>query len=368
MIAAAAGAALAACADPDLPSDLKGSGPPFVTAVLVASDLRTSVDPDFPSSPFDLDRLIETATYCRVGDARRPAVVNLPTIATYQVCPDDLTAGADEAGAAEVAPPSWYVRVVFDELLDPSIEDLVPELDPEGRPTGRVMGSLRASQPVRLTCGGAAVAYDGYYVPNGNRLSWPVGPSLVIAPDDPGAIATGATCEVTVTDAVHNKRGDVVPADQRGYPFAVAAMALRFFDPPAVLDVEPGSVIRDPGDPVRLFFTAAVAAPPASAVHISSGPNLAGDAGDPSVCTGGGTAEKAASTKVAVRAPIPDATEPAATTTDLVLELGLASGAWAPGRTYLVELAAGTEVAARQGGPPASFPDGLAVCFHTAGG
>jgi hypothetical protein len=364
---AAACAALVACADPDLPSDLKGSGPPFVTAVLVASDLRTSIDPDFPASPFDLDRLIETATHCRIGDVRRPAVVNLPTISTYQVCPDDLAADADEAGAAEAAPPSWYVRVVFDELLDPSIEDLVPELDPQGRPTGRVSGSVRAAHPVTLRCDGAELPYDGYYVPNGNRLSWPVGPALVIAPDEPAAIQTGAACEVTVNDSVHNKRGDAVPADQRRYAFAVAAMALRFTDPPPFLDVAPGTAVRGPGEPVRLFFTAAADPPPASAVHIASGPNLEGDAPDPSVCAGGGAATKAADVRVAVRPAIPDATEPAATTTDLVLELGLASGAWAPGTTYRVELAAGTQIAARQGGAPARFADGLAVCFHTVG-
>src|SRR5215470_1022329 len=43
--AAFAGAVLAACADPDLPTDLRTSGPPNITTVTVLTDLETSIDP-----------------------------------------------------------------------------------------------------------------------------------------------------------------------------------------------------------------------------------------------------------------------------------------------------------------------------------
>lgn len=355
----AATAAATACTDPELPTDLKGSGPPDVTAVLIASDLRTSVDPDFPNSPFDLDRLLETATHCRLDDKRRPAVVNLPTIATYQVCPDDLAAPAEQAGVAQAAPPAWYVRVVFDELLDPDIEDIVP--GPMGDPTG----TLRNTQPVELTCDGAAVPYDGYYVPNGNRISWPVGPALYIQPLDPASVATGAACTVTLRDRVTNKRGEPVPADQRSYGFVVADMALRFADPPLITNVIDDPLPPTPraGDqPVRFFFTAAVGSlPPASAVHVFAGRNLDDDTPDLAVCDDGGAAVPPASLRLAVADAVDD-TDPA-TTTDLIITLGLADGPWAPGTTYRVEVA-GTDVAPAQGGAPARLPD-YASCFYT---
>src|ERR1041384_7612125 len=109
------GALLVGCSAPDQPTDLRKDGPPNVTTVTVMSDLRTGVDPDFPRGSFDLSRLIESATYCRVGDEKRPSLVGLPTLRTAQVCPNDLTKPSDTDGVAEGAPPNWFVRVVFDE-------------------------------------------------------------------------------------------------------------------------------------------------------------------------------------------------------------------------------------------------------------
>ncbi|MEO7735189.1 MAG: hypothetical protein ABIY55_29815 [Kofleriaceae bacterium] len=341
--------------------------------MLVLSDLRTAIDPGFPSSPVDLDRLIESATYCRIGDEKRPDVVNLPTISTLQVCPDDLAAPADAAAMAEGVPPSWYVRIVFDELLDPSIEDLVPELDAMMHPTGRVVGSLIGTQPVALICDGADVPYSGYYVPNGNRISWPVGPSLFIQPLSATSVATGATCTVTIRDKVHNKAGASVPSDQRTYTFRIGAMALRFSAPdPAAGD--PGAIALDPDAPVALFWTAPFSTVPvASAIHVFAAPNLGADTGDGtpdlSVCDAGGTELPEADIVAAVRAPDPaaDPTTTAATTA-LVMELGLASAdphRWAPRTTYRIEIDAGATVTPAQGGPDATFPAGYQLCFHT---
>ncbi len=366
-------ALLAACADPDQPTDLRTHGAPDVTTVLVLSDLRTAIDPDFPSSPVDLDRLIESATYCRIGDVKRPDVVDLPTITTLQVCPDDLGAPADAAATAQGAPPSWYVRIVFDELLDPSIEDLVPELDALMRPTGRVVGSLLATQPVALTCDGADVPYDGYYVPNGNRISWPVGPSLFIQPLSATSVATGASCTVTVRDKVHNKVGESVPSDQRAYAFQIGAMALRFSAPDPA-DGDPGTIALDPDVPVSLFWTAPFSTvPAASEIHIFAAPNLDAGTGDGtpdlSVCDAGGTEVPAADLVAAVRPPDPGVTRATtAATTALVMELGLASAdphRWAPRTTYRIEFGAGATVTPAQGGPDATFPADYQLCFHT---
>ncbi len=117
--ALSAGALLVGCAVPDLPTDLRKDGPPNVTTVTVMSDLRTGVDPGFPQGPLDLSRLIETATHCRINDEKRPGLVGLPTQKTTQVCPDDLGMPSPAEGSAEAAPPNWFVRVVFDKLLDP---------------------------------------------------------------------------------------------------------------------------------------------------------------------------------------------------------------------------------------------------------
>src|SRR2546430_141561 len=110
----------AACSDPSEQTDLRPDGPPEVLAVLVLDD---------PSG------VVETATFCKtqgpgdgaqgVGDPKRPTLVDLPEFAgTTQVCPDDLKMPASEV--MDASPTAWYVRVVFDELLDPSVEDLVP--------------------------------------------------------------------------------------------------------------------------------------------------------------------------------------------------------------------------------------------------
>lgn len=373
---------LASCADPDLPTDLRKSGPPDVTTVTVMSDLETASDP----SPAGLGRIVETATYCRLNDEKRPGLVGLPDIRTVQVCPDDLKTGADDANVAAAAPPTWFARVVFDELLDPNIEDLVPQLDSMGKPTGITLGTLKNTQPVTLKCEGVDVPYDGYYVPNGNRNSWPVGPSLFIQPTSSTSVPTGATCTVSVKDKVHNKRGEQVPSDQRGdYTFKLAGMVLRFTSlggqqvDNGESDIADGSLALDPAAPVDFFWTAAIKTVISPTdILITAGDNLNVSAtnpdGDPNpaVCNGTG-------------APLADPLQihptvrgTGATTTALVMRLDLKGGpapeatAWKPNTTYLVKFGPNAKVVPTQGiaagapsgAPPASF----ALCFHTTAG
>src|SRR3569623_2051220 len=208
--------ALVGCTDPAQKTEHRPAGPPEVLAVLVMNDAAGI--------------LAEGATFCKVGDSFRPGLDNTIDGVGHQLCPDELSMGVDELTDAN--PTNWYVRVMFDELLDPNVEDLVPILDDTGMDTGTVMGTLANPQPFTLQCqsvnGGALVdiPYDGYYSPAGNKISWPVGPSLVIVPHSPALVATQSECQITLKDNIKDKDGIVVPTDQRGpYKFKIAPVA-----------------------------------------------------------------------------------------------------------------------------------------------
>jgi hypothetical protein len=180
-------------------------------------------------------QLSEKATYCKLNDPKRPNVVGLPDATTSQICPADGTA-ADEV--TDAYPDGWYVRVMFDELLDPSIETLTELTDDTGMGTGTFSGSIAATHPVTLQCQSAAtgamvnVDYDGYYQPAGNNVTWPLGPSLVIKPNDATLIATGKECQVTLGDVITDKDGNTVPMDERGpFKFKVAPISVLVVDP-----------------------------------------------------------------------------------------------------------------------------------------
>ena len=172
--------ALGACDDPTALTDLRPEGPPDVLAVLVMND-QNGIG------------MIERATYCKVGDEKRPQLVGLPSpyFTVVQMCPEELGMGATQITNA--IPDDWHVRIMFDELLDPNIEELIPVIDPDtNQPDGTYIGTLANTQPVELSCDGVAVAYDGSYSPSGNNVTWPLGPSLVIEPLDRTLVATGA--------------------------------------------------------------------------------------------------------------------------------------------------------------------------------
>jgi hypothetical protein len=301
------------------------------------------------------------------------------------VCPDDLTLKAMDDGAAQAAPPVWFVRIVFDMLLDPNVEDLVPD------DNGDTIGTLKNTQPVTLTCNGVNIAYDGYYVPNGNKQSWPLGPALFIQPNFPTNAPTGASCTVSIKDSVHNKAGQPV-ANQRDFTFKLAPMSFRFSDPEPG-DQMDGSVVVDPMTAIQLFWTAELKAsdatitiptdPPQSfslsdldptKVSLIASTNLNisatnpnGDP-DPSVCQGTGTPVNPAN----IRAYLAGQN---ATTDALVLRIDaggdpalMAMGQlWQPTTTYLLTFADGASVTPRQGGDPGVLPGAqdFSLCFHT---
>jgi hypothetical protein len=354
------GALLTGCSAPDQPTDLRKDGPPNVTTVTVMSDLTGL-------------RLLETATHCRLNDEKRPDLVGLPTFTTTQVCPDDLTLPAEEEGVAEAAPPLWFARVVFDKLLDPTIEDLVP-MDP-ANPSGPQVGSLMNTQPVTLKCNGADVPYNGYYAPNGNRVSYPLGPCLFIQPLSAISVATGADCEVAVKDNVHNKTGESVPTDQRSFKFKLGPMSFRFADPDPTdgeSGADDGTFEMDLKGVVTLTFTAAVKLPvdlTQLAVSISEGPNLGTDGTDPdpAVCGTGGTPVLA--TDIVAGTAGTGATTTALQLTLNVKDPAVAANKWKPSTTYRIEFGSTAKVAATQGSTPGTpagaVPSDLVFCFHT---
>jgi len=227
------------CTDPEERSDLRPSGAPEVLTVLVSNDASG-------------DGILEGATFCKQGDDKRPGLVPANPDGPTQVCPDAV--GMPATKVTDGVPLSWYVRIQFDELLNPDIEDLLPIPDSD-----LMQGSLMRTQPVTLTCGAANVAYDGYYNPSGNSVTWPLGPSLYISPLSHTGIPTGSECSVTIKgDVVVDKSGEHVPQTQIGpYTFQLADMELVGTDPAPPRDVtKPGTVA--PEDPLIVSFNAQV--------------------------------------------------------------------------------------------------------------
>jgi hypothetical protein len=204
---------LVACDDPEANTELRPEGPPVVLSVTVGND---------PGG------FAETATYCRPNDPKRPTFVAL--------LGDEVCSGEDPAaGATEVtdAVPTYpYVRIQFDELLDNSIQTLTEVLDPDtGEPTGVFTGTVVPKDPVTLECGGTEVTYEGYYQPAGNSVTWPLGPSLVIFPEDPSTVAAGSSCTLTLnTAAVLDKQGEAA-TDMAPFTFGVAGLEIVETDP-----------------------------------------------------------------------------------------------------------------------------------------
>jgi hypothetical protein len=221
---------LSACTDPIQNTDLRPEGDPEVLAVLVLTDAAS--------------HLVEKATFCKTGDEKRPSLVGLPDFTTQQVCPENMSEQAPEV--SDAYPDGWYVRIMFDELLDASVEELVEVFDEDtGESTGTFTGTVANTRPVLLQCESVTngqmtnVAYDGYYSPSGNRVTWPLGPSLVIKPADASLIATNTNCQITLNDVVNDKSGNPVPMAQRGpYKFKVAPIKVIAIDPPDDPDYE----------------------------------------------------------------------------------------------------------------------------------
>jgi len=240
-------------------------------------------------------------------------------------------------GATEVEdalPANWYARIMFDELLNPSVEDLVDDLSGDGTSNG----SLLNTQPATLQCAGVAVPYDGYYAPNGNRVTSPLGPSLVIAPLDPDAIPSGSECLVGIKpNKVFDKQGIAVPEDElTGYKFKTAPLSLSATAPaaPAVLTDATKIPKISKTAPLSLTFNAAIDSASLSLTEVTI---LTVATCDANPATGLPVVPKiAANTKDKKSISISDTA-------------AAAMEAWVPGKTYLVTFAADAEVTDKAG-------------------
>lgn len=208
-----------ACSDPDLASNLREEGPPEVLEVNVRSESAFLG----PGDPTGL-QAEESATYCRPGEQYRVNAVYCPEQRDSSNAP---IAGdrAVESKVMDALPNGWYVRIIFDELLDPDIEELRPGEEGIG-------GHIDGTQPVTLRCAGADVPYDGYWDPSGNHLSYPPGPALVVEPGE--FVASGTSdCEVALREGVVvDKDGEAVPGAQLGpYGFGIAPLSIYEISP-----------------------------------------------------------------------------------------------------------------------------------------
>lgn len=345
---------LSACDDPVANTDLRPEGPPEVLSVLVMND--------------PVDFFFETATFCKTGDAKRPGLVAAGlTFTPLQVCPADLSQPAgtivvDDAGNETFVPGGvedavaigWYARIMFDELLDPDVEDLIPILvDDDGNPetpdveSGQFTGSLAATQPVILRCTAPGsttaveIEYDGYYSPSGNAVTWPLGPSLFIQPVDHSTVATGSTCSVEIKNTVVDKQGESVPAGGT-FEWNVEALAFAGTSPAEAAPGEEEAIAVDA--PVIVSFNAFIDAATLAPAEVEIREGAAADT-DCANVTANGT----------VRAAVvaADAADP------LSLNISIA-GNWVAGRMYAVTFLA-NEVADLAGGP-GSIPEST-VCF-----
>lgn len=212
LLAAGLGLLLTGCfSDPDLKTGLRPEGAPEVLAVL-ATDANG----------------LDAPVFCKfVGgelDPKGPReVVDLAiTGAPYEICPA-TEAEFTTNGPAELDPLAWNIRVMFDELLDVNVETLVDGDDnsmlcqtnsancaPCTVDSDTCIGHIDTTLPFELSCGGVAIAYDGYYYPNGNKDSSPVGPALILQPRD--LAATDTDCTITIKPTVvKDKDGVSVP-------------------------------------------------------------------------------------------------------------------------------------------------------------
>jgi len=252
----------------ELRTDLRPEGPPEVTAVIVRTDgdiTDSAFIPGLGGLPEEL------ATFCAVNDPKKPTFVGAPEFSVVQFCPEEAEQ-PPMVTAGSVGGP--LIRIVFDELLNPDVETLI---DPDtGGPctedSATCEGSLATTQPVTVTCDGQTVAYDGYYVPNGNLVSYPPGPSLVIEPTD--FIATSAMCSVTLKDSIVDKDGNPVPPEQRGtgdtYKWQVGGLDIIGTSP------EDGEDLAD-DQPVVISFNAPLDAATVSGADVT----FEDDAGNP---------------------------------------------------------------------------------------
>jgi len=251
VLAAGLGLLITGCfSDPDLKTGLTPEGAPRVLAVLAVDNNQGAEPPSF-------------CRYDAAGnlDPKGPSLVQGITI-----CPD-TKAMFDADGPAELEPLAWNLRTMFDELLNgDKVETLVDsELDAQDNTqpctadSATCVGHIGttdfgATLPFDVSCGGMPLTYDGYYYPNGNKESFPVGPALVLAPIDLAPTDTDCTFTIKPT-VVIDKQGEAVPTGPNENVFTVHVKQLDVVetDPVDAAAVADRGVIPPDGAVIMLF-------------------------------------------------------------------------------------------------------------------
>ena len=202
LLAAGFGILLMACEDDPVRSDLNSEGPPRVVTITAVTE--TELDDGDPAKFLPEEAFFCSTSaddkvnrkYCAVGSTPR----TIDDVPPFRSIPDqtDVLLPTDPPEHVLWGTSPWYIRVVFNELLDPDrAEELLPCIDAThdgscededalfrnikddfGNPI--LFGSLKKTNPVTLLCNGAEISYDGWYDPSGNHLSDPPGPALII--------------------------------------------------------------------------------------------------------------------------------------------------------------------------------------------
>lgn len=234
VLAAGLGLLATGCfSDPDLKTGLTPEGAPRVLAVL-------AIDNNLGAEP---------ASFCRYDAAGNLDPKGPSLVQGVVVCPD-TKAEFDADGPAELEPLAWNFRAMFDELLNgEKVETL--DCDPD---TDTCDGHIDTTLPFDVSCGGSAITYDGYYYPNGNKESFPVGPALVLAPID--LAPTDTDCQFTIKPSVVvDKQGEAVPTGPNENVFTIHVKQLDVVetDPVDADMVDDRGVIPPDGAVVMLF-------------------------------------------------------------------------------------------------------------------
>lgn len=246
VLAAGLGLLITGCfSDPDLKTGLTPEGAPRVLAVL-ATDNNTGAEPP---------------AFCRYDSAGNLDPKGPSLVQGFIICPD-TKAEFDMTGPAELEPLAWNVRTMFDELLNgDKVETLLDtEPDAQGNPkpctadSDTCDGHIDTTLPFDVSCGGSAITYDGYYYPNGNKESNPVGPALILAPID--LAPTDTDCQFTIKPSVVvDKQGEAVPTGPNENVFTIHVKQLDVVetDPVDADAVADRGVLAPDGAVVMLF-------------------------------------------------------------------------------------------------------------------
>ncbi len=234
VLAAGLGLLMAGCfSDPDLNTGLTPEGAPRVLAMMA----------------WDTATRSERAAFCRyeggVLDPKAPSLVQGSI-----KCPDKES----DFVAAQLEPLSWNVRAVFDELLN---GDKVEKLT-YNEATDIYTGHIDETLPFDISCGGMTIGYDGYYYPNGNKESNPVGPALVAQPAD--LAPTDSDCQVTIKPSVVvDKQGEPVPSGTNENVFTIHVKQLDVVETdPVDADAVADRAELDPDGAVAFLFNSLV--------------------------------------------------------------------------------------------------------------